>query len=324
MRTFPGLGGLLLAAALLAGPQASARASSSTPAPPASALTVSQVQEWVSHEGQDMIRQEIAQDASAGSPVNVETWSDGVLDATDLDDPTDPTSTWAAVVSTAEGPVGVLIVEADGSEPSGMVQRDAELASALAALPDRAIVLREPAPPSAAAGGSATASSASSPQLSPAPETAPETDAETDSATDPAATAETAGEGAEEEEDAGDGADTYADIADPATSDAWYALTDDVVTALDEQAAAGLAGPTSLSAYAQVLHDRSHGIVDADKTDTRKSPHTLDLAIVYTGVGVLVFGAFIATTTFVYERRVMAPLRESPKSKAAKDSDQAP
>ena len=131
-------------------------------------------------------------------------------------------------------------------------------------------------------------------------------------------------QGAEEEEDAGDGADTYADIADPATSDAWYALTDDVVTALDEQAAAGLAGPTSLSAYAQVLHDRSHGIVDADKTDTRKSPHTLDLAIIYTGVGVLVFGAFIATTTFVYERRVMAPLRESPKSKAAKDSDQAP
>ena len=320
MRTFPGLGGLLLAAALLAGPQASARAPSSTPAPPASAVTVSQVQEWVSHEGQDMIRQEIAQDASAGSPVNVETWSDGVLDATDLDDPTDPTSTWAAVVSTAEGPVGVLIVEADGSEPSGMVQRDAELASALAALPDRAIVLREPAPPSAAAGGSATASSAPSPQLSPAPETAPETD----SATDPAATAETAGEGAEEEEDAGDGADTYADIADPVTSDAWYALTDDVVTALDEQAAAGLAGPTSLSAYAQVLHDRSHGIVDADKTDTRKSPHTLDLAIIYTGVGVLVFGAFIATTTFVYERRVMAPLRENPKSKAAKDSDQAP
>mgnify|MGYP000935535906 CR=1 FL=1 len=324
MRTFPGLGGLLLAAALLAGPQAPARASSSTPAPPASAVTVSQVQEWVSHEGQDMIRQEIAQDASAGSPVNVETWSDGVLDATDLDDPTDPTSTWAAVVSTAEGPVGVLIVEADGSEPSGMVQRDAELASALAALPDRAIVLREPAPPSAAAGGSATASSAPSPQLSPAPETAPEADPETDSETDPAATAETAGEEAEEEEDAGDGADTYADIADPATSDAWYALTDDVVTALDEQAAAGLAGPTSLSAYAQVLHDRSHGIVDADKTDTRKSPHTLDLAIVYTGVGVLVFGAFIATTTFVYERRVMAPLRESPKSKAAKDSDQAP
>lgn len=324
MRTFPGLGGLLLAAALLAGPQASARASSSTPAPPASAVTVSQVQEWVSREGQDMIRQEIAQDASAGSPVNVETWSDGVLDATDLDDPTDPTSTWAVVVSTAEGPVGVLIVEADGSEPSGMVQRDAELASALAALPDRAIVLREPAPPSAAAGGSATASSAPSPQLSPAPETAPETDPETDSATDPAATAETAGEGAEDEEDTGDGADTYADIADPATSDAWYALTDDVVTALDEQAAAGLAGPTSLSAYAQVLHDRSHGIVDADKTDTRKSPHTLDLAIVYTGVGVLVFGAFIATTTFVYERRVMAPLRESPKSKAAKDSDQAP
>ena len=324
MRTFPGLGGLLLAAALLAGPQAPARASSSTPAPPASAVTVSQVQEWVSHEGQDMIRQEIAQDASAGSPVNVETWSDGVLDATDLDDPTDPTSTWAAVVSTAEGPVGVLIVEADGSEPSGMVQRDAELASALAALPDRAIVLREPAPPSAAAGGSATASSAPSPQLSPAPETAPEADPETDSETDPAATAETAGEEAEEEEDAGDGADTYADIADPATSDAWYALTDDVVTALDEQAAAGLAGPTSLSAYAQVLHDRSHGIVDADKTDTRKSPHTLDLAIIYTGVGVLVFGAFIATTTFVYERRVMAPLRESPKSKAAKDSDQAP
>ena len=320
MRTLPDLGALLLAAVLLMGPQVPAQASSPAPAPSASFTTAPQVQEWISRQGQDMIQQEIAQDASTGSPVNVETWSDGVLDATDLDNPTDPTTTWVAVVSTADGPVGVLVVEAGGSEPSGMVQQDAELAANLAALPDRAIVLREPAPPSAAAAGSATASSAPSPQLSPAPETAPETD----SATDPAATAETAGEGAEEEEDAGDGADTYADIADPATSDAWYALTDDVVTALDEQAAAGLAGPTSLSAYAQVLHDRSHGIVDADKTDTRKSPHTLDLAIIYTGVGVLVFGAFIATTTFVYERRVMAPLRENPKSKAAKDSDQAP
>ena len=165
-----------------------------------------------------------------------------------------------------------------------------------------------------------SASSAPSPQLSPAPETAPETD----SATDPAATAETAGEGAEEEEDAGDGADTYADIADPAASDAWYALTDDVVTALDEQAAAGLAGPAGLSAYAQVLRDRSHGIVDTDKTDTRKSSHTLDLAIVYTGIGVLAIGAFIVTTTFVHERRVMAPLRESPESKAVGDSDPVP
>ena len=250
-----------------------------------------------------MIRQEIAQDASAGSPVNVETWSDGVLDATDLDNPTDPTTTWVAVVSTADGPVGVLVVEAGGSEPSGMVQQDAELAANLAALPDRAIVLREPAPPSAAAAGSATASSAPSPQPSP------------ESTTDPAAAAG---------DDADEGADTYADIADPAASDAWYALTDDVVTALDEQAAAGLAGPAGLSAYAQVLRDRSHGIVDTDKTDTRKSSHTLDLAIVYTGIGVLAIGAFIVTTTFVHERRVMAPLRESPKSKAVGDSDPVP
>lgn len=320
MRTLPDLGALLLAAVLLMGPQVPAQASSPAPAPSASFTTAPQVQEWISRQGQDMIQQEIAQDASTGSPVNVETWSDGVLDATDLDNPTDPTTTWVAVVSTADGPVGVLVVEAGGSEPSGMVQQDAELAANLAALPDRAIVLREPAPPSAAAAGSATASSAPSPQLSPAPETAPETD----SATDPAATAETAGEGAEEEEDAGDGADTYADIADPAASDAWYALTDDVVTALDEQAAAGLAGPAGLSAYAQVLRDRSHGIVDTDKTDTRKSSHTLDLAIVYTGIGVLAIGAFIVTTTFVHERRVMAPLRESPESKAAGDSDPVP
>ena len=308
MRTFPGLGGLLLAAALLAGPQASARASSSTPAPPASAVTVSQVQEWVSHEGQDMIRQEIAQDASAGSPVNVETWSDGVLDATDLEDPTDPTNTWAAVISTAEGPVGVLVVEADGSEPSAMVQRDPELAAALTALPERAIVLREPAPPSAAAAASPT----------PSPRPSPGTT--TDSAEDPAATAQDDADGG----GADDGADTYADIADPAASDAWYALTDDVVTALDEQAATGLAGPVGLSAYAQVLHDRAHGIVDTDKTDTRKGSHTLDLAIVYTGVGVLAIGAVIVTTTFVHERRVMAPLRESPDSRAAEDADRAP
>ena len=303
MRTLPDLGALLLAAVLLMGPQVPAQASSPAPAPSASLTTAPQVQEWISRQGQDMIRQEIAQDASAGSPVNVETWSDGVLDATDLDNPTDPTTTWVAVVSTADGPVGVLVVEAGGSEPSGMVQQDAELAANLAALPDRAIVLREPAPPSAAAAGSATASSAPSPQPSP------------ESTTDPAAAAG---------DDADEGADTYADIADPAASDAWYSLTDDVVTALDEQAAAGLAGPAGLSAYAQVLRDRSHGIVDTDKTDTRKSSHTLDLAIVYTGIGVLAIGAFIVTTTFVHERRVMAPLRESPESKAAGDSDPVP
>ena len=303
MRTLPDLGALLLAAVLLMGPQVPAQASSPAPAPSASLTTAPQVQEWISSQGQDMIRQEIAQDASAGSPVNVETWSDGVLDATDLDNPTDPTTTWVAVVSTADGPVGVLVVEAGGSEPSGMVQQDAELAANLAALPDRAIVLREPAPPSAAAAGSATASSAPSPQPSP------------ESTTDPAAAAG---------DDADEGADTYADIADPAASDAWYALTDDVVTALDEQAAAGLAGPVGLSAYAQVLHDRAHGIVDTDKTDTRKGSHTLDLAIVYTGVGVLAIGAVIVTTTFVHERRVMAPLRESPESKAVGDSDPVP
>ena len=292
---------LLVAAALLASPWALAQTSSPPPAP---AMTAQQVQEWIADEGQDVIRQEIAQDASAGSPVNVETWSDGVLDATDLEDPTDPTNTWAAVISTAEGPVGVLVVEADGSEPSAMVQRDPELAAALTALPERAIVLREPAPPSAAA--------AASPTPSPRPTT--------DSAEDPAATAQDDADGG----GADDGADTYADIADPAASDAWYALTDDVVTALDEQAAAGLAGPVGLSAYAQVLHDRAHGIVDTDKTDTRKGSHTLDLAIVYTGVGVLAIGAVIVTTTFVHERRVMAPLRESPDSRAAEDADRAP
>ena len=138
MRTLPDLGALLLAAVLLMGPQVPAQASSPAPEPSASLTTAPQVQEWISRQGQDMIRQEIAQDASAGSPVNVETWSDGVLDATDLDNPTDPTTTWVAVVSTADGPVGVLVVEAGGSEPSGMVQQDAELAANLAALPDRA------------------------------------------------------------------------------------------------------------------------------------------------------------------------------------------
>ena len=129
MRTLPDLGALLLAAVLLMGPQVPAQASSPAPEPSASLTTAPQVQEWISRQGQDMIRQEIAQDASAGSPVNVETWSDGVLDATDLDNPTDPTTTWVAVVSTADGPVGVLVVEAGGSEPSGMVQQDAELAA---------------------------------------------------------------------------------------------------------------------------------------------------------------------------------------------------
>ena len=222
-----------------------------------------------------------------------------MLDATDLDDPTEPTATWAAVVSTAEGPAGVLIIDADGSEPSGMVQHDAELAAALAALPERAVVLREPAPPSASAG-SATPSTAA-PQ--PSPEATP-------------AEATTAAED--------DAAETYADMADPVAGDAWYALIDEVVTALDDQASAGLAGPVGLPVYAQVLHDRTRGIVDTDTTEPRESSHTLDVAIVYTGLGVLAIGVFIVTTTFVHERRVMAPLREGPESDGSKDSAPTP
>ena len=275
MRALPGLGGLLLAVALLPGPWAFARIPAVAPVPAATATTATtaaapRIQEWTSEKGQEMARREVAQDASVGSPVNVSTWSTGVLDATDLDDPTEPTATWAAVVSTAEGPAGVLVIDADGSEPSGMVQHDAELAAALAALPERAVVLREPAPPSASA------------------------------------------------------AETYADMADPVAGDAWYALIDEVVTALDDQASAGLAGPVGLPVYAQVLHDRTRGIVDTDTTEPRESSHTLDVAIVYTGLGVLAIGVFIVTTTFVHERRVMAPLREGPESDGSKDSAPTP
>lgn len=318
MRTLPDLGALLLAAVLLMGPQVPAQASSPAPAPSASLTTAPQVQEWISRQGQDMIRQEIAQDASAGSPVNVETWSDGVLDATDLDNPTDPTTTWVAVISTAEGPVGVLVIDADGSEPSGAVQQDAELAAALAALPERAIVLRQPAPPSAAMG-SATPSAAS-------PQSSSEGTAETDMAS-PASPATAAGRGdagdadAENYADAGDPADA-GDSADPAASDAWYALVDEVVTALDEQAMAGMSGPVGLPAYAQVLYDRTHHVSDTDKAEPQETSRTLDMAIVYTGLGVLVIGIIIVTTTFVHERRVMAPLREGPESQKAKEPDQ--
>ena len=248
MRALPGLGGLLLAVALLPGPWAFARIPAVAPVPAATATTAAapRIQEWTSEKGQEMARREVAQDASVGAPVNVSTWSTGVLDATDLDDPTEPTATWAAVVSTAEGPAGVLIIDADGSEPSGMVQHDAELAAALAALPERAVVLREPAPPSASAG-SATPSTAA-PQ--PSPEATP-------------AEATTAAED--------DAAETYADMADPVAGDAWYALIDEVVTALDDQASAGLAGPVGLPVYAQVLHDRTRGIVDTDTTEPRES-----------------------------------------------------
>ncbi|WP_034494105.1 hypothetical protein [Actinomyces gerencseriae] len=306
MRALPGLGGLLLAVALLPGPWAFARipAVAPVPVPAATATTATteatpRIQEWASEKGQEMARREVAQDASVGAPVNVSTWSTGVLDATDLDDPTEPTATWAAVVSTAEGPAGVLVIDADGSEPSGMVQHDAELAAALAALPERAVVLREPAPPSASAG-SATPSTAA-PQ--PSPEATP-------------AEATTAAED--------DAAETYADMADPVAGDAWYALIDEVVTALDDQASAGLAGPVGLPVYAQVLHDRTRGIVDTDTTEPRESSHTLDVAIVYTGLGVLAIGVFIVTTTFVHERRVMAPLREGPESDGSKDSAPTP
>ena len=271
-----------------------------------------QVEEWAAGAGQDMARQATSEDASVSSPVNVETWSEGVLEAADLDDPTDPTTTWVAVISTAEGPVGVLVIDADGSEPSGAVQQDAELAAALAALPERAIVLRQPAPPSAAMG-SATPSAAS-------PQSSSEGTADTDM-TSPASPATAAGRG-----DAGDAdAENYADAgdsADPAASDAWYALVDEVVTALDEQAMAGMSGPVGLPAYAQVLYDRTHHVSDTDKAEPQETSRTLDMAIVYTGLGVLVIGMIIVTTTFVHERRVMAPLREGPESQKAKEPDQ--
>ena len=327
MRVLPGLSALLLAVILLPVPRALAQTSAPDPGSTALASQVQgqlqeQVEEWVAGAGQDMARQATSEDASVGSPVNVETWSEGVLEAADLDDPTDPTTTWAAVISTAEGPAGVLVIDADGSEPSGAVQRDAELAAALAALPERAIVLRQPAPPSAAMGS--TTPSAASPQSS------SEGTADTDMAspaspagsTSPATTADRGDAGdvgdAENYADAGDSADA----ADPAASDAWYALVDEVVTALDEQAMAGMSGPVGLPTYAQVLYDRTHHVSDTDKAEPQETSRTLDMAIVYTGLGVLVIGIIIVTTTFVHERRVMAPLREGPESQKAKEPDQ--
>lgn len=317
MRVLPGLSALLLAVVLLPVPRALAQTSAPDPGSTAVASQVQgqlqeQVEEWAAGAGQDMARQATSEDASVSSPVNVETWSEGVLEAADLDDPTDPTTTWVAVISTAEGPVGVLVIDADGSEPSGAVQQDAELAAALAALPERAIVLRQPAPPSAAMG-SATPSAAS-------PQSSSEGTADTDM-TSPASPATAAGRG-----DAGDAdAENYADAgdsADPAASDAWYALVDEVVTALDEQAMAGMSGPVGLPAYAQVLYDRTHHVSDTDKAEPQETSRTLDMAIVYTGLGVLVIGIIIVTTTFVHERRVMAPLREGPESQKAKEPDQ--
>ena len=317
MRVLPVLSALLLAVVLLPVPRALAQTSAPDPGSTAVASQVQgqlqeQVEEWAAGAGQDMARQATSEDASVSSPVNVETWSEGVLEAADLDDPTDPTTTWVAVISTAEGPVGVLVIDADGSEPSGAVQQDAELAAALAALPERAIVLRQPAPPSAAMG-SATPSAAS-------PQSSSEGTADTDM-TSPASPATAAGRG-----DAGDAdAENYADAgdsADPAASDAWYALVDEVVTALDEQAMAGMSGPVGLPAYAQVLYDRTHHVSDTDKAEPQETSRTLDMAIVYTGLGVLVIGMIIVTTTFVHERRVMAPLREGPESQKAKEPDQ--
>ena len=317
MRVLPVLSALLLVVVLLPVPRALAQTSAPDPGSTAVASQVQgqlqeQVEEWAAGAGQDMARQATSEDASVSSPVNVETWSEGVLEAADLDDPTDPTTTWVAVISTAEGPVGVLVIDADGSEPSGAVQQDAELAAALAALPERAIVLRQPAPPSAAMG-SATPSAAS-------PQSSSEGTADTDM-TSPASPATAAGRG-----DAGDAdAENYADAgdsADPAASDAWYALVDEVVTALDEQAMAGMSGPVGLPAYAQVLYDRTHHVSDTDKAEPQETSRTLDMAIVYTGLGVLVIGIIIVTTTFVHERRVMAPLREGPESQKAKEPDQ--
>ena len=320
MRVLPVLSALLLAVVLLPVPRALAQTSAPDPGSTAVASQVQgqlqeQVEEWVAGAGQDMARQATSEDASVSSPVNVETWSEGVLEAADLDDPTDPTTTWFAVISTAEGPVGVLVIDADGSEPSGAVQQDAELAAALAALPERAIVLRQPAPPSAAMG-SATPSAAS-------PQSSSEGTADTDM-TSPATAAGRGDAGdadAENYADAGDPADA-GDSADPAASDAWYALVDEVVTALDEQAMAGMSGPVGLPAYAQVLYDRTHHVSDTDKAEPQETSRTLDMAIVYTGLGVLVIGMIIVTTTFVHERRVMAPLREGPESQKAKEPDQ--
>lgn len=317
MRVLPVLSALLLVVVLLPVPRALAQTSAPDPGSTAVASQVQgqlqeQVEEWVAGAGQDMARQATSEDASVSSPVNVETWSEGVLEAADLDDPTDPTTTWVAVISTAEGPVGVLVIDADGSEPSGAVQQDAELAAALAALPERAIVLRQPAPPSAAMG-SATPSAAS-------PQSSSEGTADTDM-TSPATAAGRGDADAENYADAGDPADA-GDSADPAASDAWYALVDEVVTALDEQAMAGMSGPVGLPAYAQVLYDRTHHVSDTDKAEPQETSRTLDMAIVYTGLGVLVIGIIIVTTTFVHERRVMAPLREGPESQKAKEPDQ--
>ena len=290
---------VLLALMLRPGPQALAQTVSPAPAPTGAGA---QVQDWADGPGLDLARQAVGPDASVSLPIEVETWSTGVLSATDLDDPTEPTATWAAVISCGQTPVGVLVIDVGDTtdvgsggepQPSGTVQDDAVLAGALAALPEQAVVLRESVVASATGGATPLVSSA--PSRAQAGTSTP-----------------------------GPSGAASADYSDPVLSDAWYALDDGLVTALDEQAASGLAGPVDLSSYAQVLRERAHGSSDIDGSESRKSPRKPDLGILYTGLGVLVIGTLVVTITFVHERRVLAPLREAPSSTRTEDPEPAP
>ena len=93
MRVLPVLSALLLVVVLLPVPRALAQTSAPDPGSTAVASQVQgqlqeQVEEWAAGAGQDVARQATSEDASVSSPVNVETWSEGVLEAADLDDPT--------------------------------------------------------------------------------------------------------------------------------------------------------------------------------------------------------------------------------------------
>lgn len=314
-----------------ADPSAGATATSWPVGPPAPQKQAAAVAAWIEAEGLVMVGSRIGAEVTTADPVDVRTWSTGVLDATDLSAPTEPTDVWAAVASTDAGPVAVLLVDAGGDRPTGVVVDDPQLAGALAELPSGTVVLREAAPrvpgtPPSVTNAPATpapgVSGPADPTPSPADDGAGTTSGPATDATAPgtavvvAGTTSPAGDGSA---DAGATRATGAPGAAaalppldaPPSDDAWYALNGNVVTALDKQAAAGLAGPVGLDVYAQVLHDRIHGAVETEEPETPSSRRRRpDAGIIYTGLGVLVIGTLIVTTTFVHERRVLAPLRE--------------
>lgn len=91
--------------------------------------------------------------------------------------------------------------------------------------------------------------------------------------------------------------------------DAWYAVSNGVVTALNDRASSYLAGPVPLAVYSVALRERRTEQTGAPSV-ADASASTQNRAVWMTTGAVVLVGLVVVAVTIRHERRVLAPLRD--------------